>query len=257
LLALSDSGIRTARDLRGRRLGLPLRTGELIDMARATALRGYLSVLEHNGMSYRDVDLVDVVAHVTELRAVGQSQAFVDQPQGHRNNRGYAADVRALLQRDVDVIYVKGVRGVEVARQLGDRAIVAVDIAGNPDTRWRSNNATPRPITVSNALLREQPELVARLLRQIVAVGPWAEQQQRQALELLSLETGSPGEWVNFAYGIDLRLATDLSESNIAALEEFKDFLFQWDFLPDNFSVREWIDFEPLQQVLRARRKSA
>jgi len=258
LLALRDSGIKTAKDLRGRRLGLPLRTQERIDMSRATALRGYLSVLEHNGLSYRDVRLVDVAAQVTELRVVEQSPAFVDLPQGHRTNRGYSADIRALLQKEVDVIYVKGVRGVEVARLLGDRAIVAVDIGGNPDTRWRSNNATPRPLTVSGQLLREHPEYVTRLLQQIVAVGPWAQEHQQEALALLSRETGSPGEWVNFAYGIDLRLATDLSENNIVALEEFKDFLFQWGFLRDNFSVREWIDPQPLFEVAQLEpRKSA
>ncbi|HSB96547.1 MAG TPA: ABC transporter substrate-binding protein [Spongiibacteraceae bacterium] len=251
LLALSDSGIRHAKDLRGLRLGLPLRADEKIDMARATALRGYLNVFEHNGLNYRDVEFVDVPAWPKEVPSAEQSAAFLDLPAGHLSNRDYIADVNALLRRKVDVIYVKGVRGVEVARLLADRAIVVVDIGGNPDTRIRSNNATPRPLTVNAATLRDYPEIATRLLRRVVDVGPWAAAHPSEALAALARETGAREEWVSYAYGIDLHehLYTDLSERSIVALEEFKNFLFQWGFIQNNFSIRDWIDAAPLAAV--------
>jgi ABC-type nitrate/sulfonate/bicarbonate transport system substrate-binding protein len=228
-----------------------LRADEKIDMARATALRAYLNVFEHTGLNYRDVEFVDVSAWPKELPNNEVSDAFLDLPAGHLSNRDYIADVNALLRRKVDVIYVKGVRGVEVTRLLGERAVIAVDIGGNPDTRVRSNNATPRPITVNAATLREYPQIATRLLQRIVEVGPWAAAHPAEALAALARETGAREEWVSYAYGIDLHehLYTDLSERSIAALEEFKNFLFQWGFIQNNFSIRDWIDSAPLAAI--------
>lgn len=259
LLALSETGIRHARDLRGLRLGLPLRQEEGVDMARATALRGFLNAIEHNGLHYREVEFVDVPAWPKAAQPEEQSEAFLDLPAGHLSNRDYVADVHALLRKKVDVIYVKGVRGVEVARLLGERATIVANIGGDPDTRAQSNNATPRPLTVNATVLRDHPELVARALRRIVAVGPWAAANPDQALTLLGRETGAREEWVSYAYGIDLHehLYTDLSERSIGGLEDFKNFLFQWGFIPNNFSVRQWIDPEPLARLDELLRKSA
>ena len=250
VLTRRGSGIRSAADLRGRRLGLPLRAEESIDMARATALRGYLTLLELAGISYREVELVDVPALPWADRS---TPAFVDRPAGHLTRRDYAADVDALLGGEVDAIYVKGVRGVEVARLFEAQVAVAADIGGHPDLRVRSNNATPRPLTVSAALLRERPDAVVRLLRRVVEVGTWAERHPFDTIALLSRETGSPEEWVSFAYSVEVHrhLHTGLAEYAVTALDDFKNFLFQWGFLPNNFSIRSWIDSAPLAEVLQ------
>ena len=108
---------------------------------------------------------------------------FTGLPAGHRTRRDYVADTHALLRGDVDVIYVKGARGVEAARLLGERAKVVVDIGGNPDTRVLGNNAAPRPLTVDAHTLQHSPELAVRLLQQVVAAG--ADTQS-------SLTVGSP-----------------------------------------------------------------
>jgi ABC-type nitrate/sulfonate/bicarbonate transport system substrate-binding protein len=46
-------------------------------------------------------------------------------------------------------------------------------------------------------------------------------------------------------------LRTDLQESSIVALGDFKDFLFAWGVLPNDFDVRTWIDPRPLAQAER------
>ncbi len=50
ILTLPRTGIQHARQLRGRRLAIPRCLEDDIDMFRATALRGFLSVLELEGL---------------------------------------------------------------------------------------------------------------------------------------------------------------------------------------------------------------
>ncbi len=52
-------------------------------------------------------------------------------------------------------------------------------------------------------------------------------------------ETNSTEDAVERAYGKDVgeHLRTDLEESSIEALSDFKDFLFDWGFLKSDFDV--------------------
>lgn len=252
VLSRRDSGIDGARQLRGRRLGLPLRPHERIDMARATALRGYVTLLDAEGIGYDEVALIDVPAAAPGRG--GDVAATTRGPAGHLAHRDYQADVQALLRGDVDAIYVKGVRGVEVARQLADQLQVAADIGGHPDIHIRSNNSTPRPLTVSAITLERDPLLVERFLRQVIDVGAWAEAHPRETVALLARETGSRDEWVSYAYGVEVHryLHTDLAPYALAALDDFKNFLFKWGFLPHNFDLGSWTAVQPLAAVQRA-----
>src|SRR5580698_8336371 len=59
ILTLPDSGIKTARDLKGRRFGLPKWENVQIDFTRAQALRGLENALKLEGVEVADVELVD------------------------------------------------------------------------------------------------------------------------------------------------------------------------------------------------------
>ncbi|WP_162175277.1 ABC transporter substrate-binding protein, partial [Burkholderia sp. AU4i] len=59
IVTLPERGIRTVRDLRGRRLGLP-RHPISIDFWRAAALKGFLSALELEGLGHGDAEWVDL-----------------------------------------------------------------------------------------------------------------------------------------------------------------------------------------------------
>ncbi len=261
VLSLRGSGIDSAQQLRGRRLGLPSRPNERIDMARATALRGYLTLLDVEGIGYDEVQLVDVETAPLSANHLPidnrNSAAWASTPAGHLTRRDYRADVLALLRGDVDAIYVKGVRGIEVARLLGEQVQVAADIGGHPDIHVRSNNSTPRPLTISASTLENYPDVAVRFLRRVVEAGAWAETHPRETVALLGRETGSVEEWISYAYGVEVHryLRTDLADYALSALDDFKNFLFKWGFLPHNFNLNGWVDFEPLEQVHRLPRK--
>jgi ABC-type nitrate/sulfonate/bicarbonate transport system substrate-binding protein len=174
-----------------------------------------------------------------------------------RLRNGYRAEVQALLDGEVDAIYVKGALGLETARLIG--AHVVTDLGSHPDPEIRINNGTPRTLTVDAALIAARPDLVARFLARVVAAGDWARSHPEETVAYIVRETGSTPDWVREAYGPDAaqKLGTFLDREAIEALSDFKDFLFEHGFLEADFDVESWIDPQPLEEVERRPRVAA
>lgn len=249
ILALPGSGIRTAKDLKGRKLALPKRRDrdDSVDVARASALRGLLTALETEGLGYSDAEWIDVPGN-RSLREVSEIAA-PDTGVRRRRSHSYTDVAHALVKGEVDAIYVKDVRGAETAHLLG--AQVVVDLGFHPDPWVHVNNSTPRPLTINAATLNEHPELVRRFLKQIAEADVWARRNPEQTLAAISRETNWTEAWVRFAYGdkIHESLGVDLLEKSVKGLNLFKDFLLKWGFINRDFNVQDWIDPQPLRSL--------
>lgn len=245
ILALPESGIDSAAALKGRRLGLPRQpaAADGVDVSRAEALRGLLVALETAGLGYADAEWIDIAPR--GAGAVAEPDTAVRRGSPHR----YTALVHALLKGQVDAIYVKDVRGAEVAHLLDAR--VVIDLGFHPDRWVRVNNCTPRPLTVNTLTLRQHPDLVRRFLGRIASVDSWARRNPGQALTQIARETNWSETWVKFAYGDKLHesLGVDLQDHAVEALGQFKKFLLQWSFLQRDFELADWIDPTPLQSL--------
>lgn len=241
IITLPGSGIRTPRDLKGRRLALPKHNNS-IDHGRAGALRGFLVTLETAGLDHRDVEFIDVI-----VPARDRGQGIPGRNVGPLG--GYDAVIQELQQGRVDAIFVKGSRGIEASHAL--QVNIVYDIRQHPDRRARANNGAPRPITVNAELIEQRPDLVARFLKRVVEIGDWAALHPSETRAYIARETGSTEQWVTQAYGADLYLQqyTTLDPFAIAALDDYKNFLFKWNFIPNNFDLYEWIDPVPLNSL--------
>jgi ABC-type nitrate/sulfonate/bicarbonate transport system substrate-binding protein len=243
ILALPSSGIKSVQDLKGKKLGVLVNPQIKIDFWRATTLRAYVAALKAHGLSKDDVTFVDQVR--TDAHLGGTTRGWA------RQDPKASPEVQALLKGEVDAIFHKGSRGIEVAQAIG--AQVVYDLVTNPDPNVRVNNGSPRTLTVDKKLLDEHPDYVVRILKRVLQAGKWAHTHQRDALEYVAKETHSTPESVAKAYGnnVGSHLQTDLEESSIAALADFTAFLGEWGFLQGEFDVRAWIDPRPLAQAKR------
>lgn len=248
IVALPSSGIAAARDLRGRRIGIP-RHAITIDHNRASALRAFDLVLQREGLSLADVEIVDL----PDEDEGGQAEIRRGLSTGGRRRHTYESEARALGAGLVDAIYVKDVRGQDVAHVLGAKVIV--DIGSDPDPLLRTSNCTPRPLTVSGELLRARPDIVDRFLARVVEAGEWVAARPDEAVRGIARETGWSEPAVRRAFGPDvhLHLRAELDPTAIAAFDRFITYLAHQRIIAADFSADDWIDPEPLRRVLEAR----
>ncbi|MGF7151581.1 ABC-type nitrate/sulfonate/bicarbonate transport system substrate-binding protein [Sphingomonas zeicaulis] len=244
IIALPSTGIRSARDLAGRRIGIPDHA-ITIDHNRASALRAFALVLAREGLSLADVEQVDL----PDEREAGDAEIRRGLSPLGRRRHTYTSEARALAAGLVDAIYVKDVRGHEVEHLLG--ATVVVDIGADPDPLLRVSNCTPRPLTVSGALLDHRPDIVDRFLARVVAAGEWAARDSEGTVRNIASETGWSQPAVRRAFGphVHEHLRAELDPGAIAGLDAFISDLAARGFIERDFPANDWIDPGPLERV--------
>lgn len=248
ILTRRDSGIKTVKDLKGRRFGLPDWASVQIDFTRAQALRGLENALSLEGLTVSDVELVDY-----RYGGTFSDQAVKDvagTPVSGHQAQGRNAELLGLLRGEVDAIFLKGSSAALLAHEFSLHTVI--DTGAHPEPLIRSNNGTPRTLSVDQHLLDQHFDVSVGILGAVLRAEQWAWANPEETRRYLARETNSSEYWVSVAYGEDAhrRLKTELDERAIAALEDFTAFLHRWQFIPERFNVRDWIDTRPLEALL-------
>ena len=240
LLARPGCGVRPGdlSSLRGKRLGLSRAEGE-IDVWRAMQLRGFATVLGLANLSFDDVILKDVITPPVQWHE--QSRVGVT---------GARAVETALLNDEVDVIYVKGATAIQLQQEYG--LDIILDINSLKDPGLRINNGTPRPVTVHRHFLDDHPELVVAHLRVLNAAAAWARGHGNDLASVLAADIGATADSVRRGYGPHLSAGFDvnLNATRVDALQSQADFLARHVLVDGRVNVRDWIDTGPLLAAL-------
>ncbi len=146
IVVRQGAGLRSSRDLRDRRIGLPSATVQSGN-PRVHALRGATVALESEGLFHRHVQWVDL----PPAEAVSLSLPTA-----------YSAEIAALQAGSVDAVYVRGPAGLEATRAAGARLLF--NIGAHRDPWIRTHSALLQAVTVSENLLLAHPEVVVQAL---------------------------------------------------------------------------------------------
>jgi len=250
IVTTPESGVKSIRDLRDRRFGIPKWANVQIDFGRAQALRSLENALRLEGLNVSDVELVDYPyggTHSDEpIRHVFGAQVALNSGNKRRRNN----ELIGLLRGDIDAIFVKGAHAVQMADEFGLH--VVIDTGSHPDPIIRSNIGTPRTLTVDQHLLDEHYEAAVLIVETVLRAEQWAWAHPEETRRFLARELNTSEYWVAAAYGEDAnqRLVTRLEERSVQALEDLTDFMQRHRFIEQSFDVRSWLDPRPLDAVL-------
>ncbi len=132
---------------------------------------------------------------------------------------GHDAVLHALESGYADAVFVRGETGQRSARDPRFQQVINIDAHADPQVRV--NSGTARPITVERSFLQRHPDLAARYLAVLLRAG--------------QLHACSPS----------------LSDDDVAALEDQKNFLLGAGFIRHDFDLTRWIAAEPLAAALQ------
>lgn len=248
VISLPVTGIRSARDLKDRKIGVPRQTEGVVDFQRATALKGIVSALKLEGLAANDVEFVYLDAREPGLLDIG-NKAFI----GLKRRYPYGEELLALARGEIDAFFVKGAEGLVLANQIG--ATIVSEFGFHTDAKIRINNGTPRPLTVDAKFAEERPDLVTELVATVSRIADWAETHPEETVRFIAREIGVSEEAVRVANGKDVHrhLRLTLDPEQIEAIAHFKDFLLEWGFIPADFDVADWIDDRFLEEARQRR----
>lgn len=235
IISLAAGKVRTLADLKGKRLGLPLRRRALIDLQRASAQRGFTSALRIAGLPHATARWVHI-----------ESPDF-EYPQ---RTAGREVELDALREGYVDAVFVRGAQGYAASQDPRFHQVADLNQQGDP--LLRTNSGTPRTITVDAPFLALHPEIVARYLAVLLRTARWAGENPAEVAELVPRDTPEyAAAHVIGAHGPALHTSftPSLGGAHIAALLAQKQFLLDWGYLAADFQVGDWIDHEPLRRA--------
>ena len=257
ILTLPDSGIKTVKDLKGVKVGLPHWPKAQIDFSRAHALRGLENALKLHGLSVSDVELVNYTRGVTQSEAPAIRVAGTQLFSGRNANNPDHNELVGLLRREVDAIFLKGAQASHAASQFGLHTVIDTGI--HPEPLIRANNGTPRTLTVDLNLIENHFDSAVLIVEQVLRAEAWARVHPDETRRFLARETNSSEYFVTAAYGENAheRLRTDFSRQNLEGIQDFIEFLHRWKFIPQSFRIEDWIDQRPYEAALAGAKASA
>jgi len=253
LYALPQSGIRTAADLKGRRFALPRRLNDEVDWWRALVLSGYRHALQVAGLTFDDIELVEIAIERAYVEDAVTGQEAGRSLWGARSQFAVQREeAAALLRGEVDVVYSDAAMGALLQAFLG--LVTVIDLAA-PEDAGDTVNGHPLVLTASGGLIKERPDLVARWLGRLLDADAWARANVDATREIIAQDTGLPLDFVEDAYSPRIfgQLDLSLSPKRRAVLASKQDQLVEAGLLPAALDLDALIDPEPLAEA-RARR---
>lgn len=252
IVVAPDSDIASGADLKGRRLGVPVRVNDSVDWWQATVRAGYEDALKLLGLKSEDVTFVEIEIAREYVDDVMQGEARDLSLWGAQSQFAVQRDeAAAMIRGEVDALYTDAAMGSILKAAYGFRPVFDVGRAEDDEDDGGGEDGLgghPTVLTVSGGLLDERPDLVARWLARLLDVAPWCRDNQEEAVRILARDTGVPEDF--FAIGhsprAHLQMDVSLAPRRVALLKAKHDQLLRQGFLGGPIDLEAFIDPEPL-----------
>ena len=149
----------------------------------------------------------------------------------------------------VDAIYTQSLVFQEIQEATGKMKAIE-DLSRYPDWTLQVANI-PAPITCTQEMAEQHPELVVTFLKGMVKVGRWANEHKHAAAAILDKQTFYLDVEDTYQGIKHLDLVPNLSPQNLVSVDIGKDFMLSHGYIKKDFDVHKWAAPEFLDQAAR------
>ncbi len=257
IVVREDSNIRTGADLKGKRLGVPIRLNDTVDWWQATVMAGYEDGLQNLGLTSSDVEFVKIEIAREYVADIAQGEDHDLSLWGARSQFAVQREeAAAMIRGEVDALYTDAAMGAILKAAYGFRPVLSV---GRDEDEEDGVGGHPTVLTVSGTLLDERPDLVERWVARLLDVESWCLTNEEEAVRILARDTGVPEDFLAPAYSarVHRQMDVSLSPRRIALLKDKQDHLLRHGFIEQDIDLDACIDARPLNAALESRRLAA
>jgi len=242
-------------DLKGKKIGITKSLNTLKnDWWRIQEHQGILAMLRMNGMTEKDVQLVDFPYaddwyDEPEMLTPMLNPTFWQLNRDHKHDLAFRPLETALLEGKVDAIYSQSKVFQHIQEATGELAAIE-DLSRYPDWRLQVANI-PAIITCTDVMAEEHPELVVAFMKGMIRVGRWANEHKRAAAAILNKQTYYLDVEDTFRGIRDVDMVPNLSAQNLAMVDIGKEFMLKHGYIKNDFDVGKWAAPEFFDQAAR------
>ena len=253
LLVRAKDNLFRMSDLKGKKIGITKSLNTLKnDWWRIQEHQAILAMLRMNGMTEKDVELVDFPYPDDWYEDPKMLEPLYNPTQlwlqrDHKHDLAFRPLETALLEGKVDAIYTQSKVFQHLQEATGEIAAIE-DLSRYPDWRLQVANI-PAIITCTDVMAEEHPELVVAFMKGMIRVGRWSNAHKRAAAVILNKQTYYLDEEDTYQGIKHVDMVPNLSAQNLAMVKIGKDFMLDHGYIKNDFDVNEWAAPEFLAQA--------
>jgi len=253
LMVRARDNLYRMSDLKGKKIGITKSLNTLKnDWWRIQEHQAILAMLRMNGMSEKDVKLVDFpypddwYDDPAMLKPM-HNPTFWQLNRDHKHDLAFRPLETALLEGKVDAIYSQSKVFQHIQEATGELAAIE-DLSRRPDWRLQVANI-PAIITCTDVMAEEHPELVVAFMKGMIRVGRWSNQNKRAAAAILNKQTYYLDEEDTYRGIKHVDMVPNLSAQNMAMVRIGKQFMLEHGYIKNDFDVEKWAAPEFFEQA--------
>jgi ABC-type nitrate/sulfonate/bicarbonate transport system substrate-binding protein len=253
LLVRAKDNIFTMADLKGKKIGITKSLNTLKnDWWRIQEHQGILAMLRMNGMTEKDVNLVDFPYpddwyDDPKMLEPLYNPTHLWLKRDHKHDLAFRPLETSLLEGKVDAIYTQSKVFQHIQEATGELTAIE-DLSRYPDWRLQVANI-PAIITCTDVMAEQHPELVVAFMKGMIRVGRWANEHKHAAAVILNKQTYYLDVEDTYRGIKHVDMVPNLSAQNLAMVNIGKEFMLKHGYIKNDFDVEAWAAPEFFEQA--------
>jgi len=244
LMVRARDDIYRMSDLKGKKIGITKSLNTIKnDWWRIQEHQGILLMLRMNGMSEKDVELVDFPYpddwyDDPKMLEPMHNPTVWQLNRDHKNDLAFRPLETSLLEGKVDAIYSQSKVFQHIQEATGKIKAIE-DLTRYPDWTLQVANI-PAVITCTDEMAEKHPELVVAFMKGMIRVGRWSNEHKHAAAVILNKQTYYLDEEDTYRGIKSIDMVPNLSPQNLASIEIGKDFMLKHGYIKNDLDVHKW-----------------